>query len=161
MRCRGYRVGALGDHSRPRDVPDDLGAGKMSSDTGLCALTHLDLDRRSGAQVVLVHAETPRRHLHHRVFPVAVEILVQSALAGVVHYSELLGRRGERGMGVVADRAVAHRREHHRHRKIELGRQLPVDPPVFVPLHPVGLGAEKDSRLHRFPQRVDRGIRHL
>ena len=120
MRRRRDRIGPLRDHARTRNVADDLRAGQMAADAGLRTLPHLYLYRRAGFEIILVDAETAGRDLYDRVCAVLVEILMQAALAGVVQYAELGRRARERGVSVVADRAVAHRREHHRHRKLYL-----------------------------------------
>ena len=74
----------------------------MSADSGLCTLTHFYLYRRAGVEVFLMHAETPRGNLNDCVFAVAVKVLVQSALAGVVKYAELFCRPCKAFVGVIA-----------------------------------------------------------
>ena len=88
------RVRSLRDHAGTGHVADDLGARQMSADAGFRALSHFDLDRRAGIQIILMHAEAPRRHLNDGVLSVFVEVLVQSALACVVKDPQL--RRGAR-----------------------------------------------------------------
>ena len=96
----------------------------MAADAGLRALTHLDLDRRARFEVILVDAEAARRDLYDRVLSVFIKVFVKAALARVVEYAELLRRPRERGVSVVADRAVAHRGEHDGHGEFDLRRKL-------------------------------------
>ena len=56
----------------------------MAADAGLGSLPHFDFNGRAGHQVVLVDAETAGGHLSDGVGAVAVEILMEAALAGVV-----------------------------------------------------------------------------
>ena len=161
MRGGGDRVGTLRDHPGTRDVADDLRAGQMPADAGFRALSHFDLDRRAGVEIILVHAEAPRRDLYDGILSVNVEVLVKSALSRVVEDSQFGRGAGERGVGVITDRTVTHRREHHRHRKFDLRRERAVDLPVRRPRHLFGLLAEEDARLHRLAERVDRGVGHL
>ena len=56
----------------------------MAADARLCALPHFDLDGGAGAEVILMHAEAAGRDLHDGICAVLVEILMQTALAGVV-----------------------------------------------------------------------------
>ena len=60
----------------------------MPADTGFRALTHLDLNSRAGEKKTLVNPETSGSDLHDRIRPVLIEILVKSALAGIVHNSQ-------------------------------------------------------------------------
>ena len=99
MRRGGDGVGALGDHAGLGHVPDDLRAGQMSADAGLCALAHFDLDGGTGVQTALLDTEAAGGYLHDRVCAVLVEIAVESALAGVVVNAELLGGAGEAQRG--------------------------------------------------------------
>ena len=64
-------------------------------------------------------------------------------------------------MGVVADGAVAHGGEHHRHGQLDLRRQRADKLSLFVPADAVGLPAQKNFRFHRLPKGVHRGIGHL
>ena len=87
----------------------------MPADARLCALPHLDLDGGAGVQVPLVYTEAPGRHLYDCIFPVHVEILVETAFSRVVADTQLHGGAGKTLMSVVADGAVAHGGEHDRH----------------------------------------------
>ena len=136
-------------------------AGQVAADAGLCALTHLDLDRRARLQIFLVHAEAAGRDLYDGVRAVLVEVLVQAALAGIIIGAERAGRAGERSVRIVGDRAVAHGREHDRHVELELGGQIGYQTAVPVALDFARLFAEEGARLHRLAQRVDRGIGDL
>ena len=81
----------------------------MSADAGLRPLPHLDLDGRARVQIPLIHAEAPGGHLHHRLRPEVVKILMQAALPRVPAGSEPLRRERKALLRVIADRAVAHR----------------------------------------------------
>ena len=84
-------VRSAGYHSCVRNIFLDLFSGEMPADTGLCALSHFYLDSRAGVQIILMYSETSGSYLHDSVCAVLVEILVQTALAGVVVGAELLG----------------------------------------------------------------------
>ncbi len=122
----GDGVRAFRDHAGTGDVRPHLGAGQVPADSRLRALTHFDLNGCAGVEVVLVHAEPPACHLHDSVGTVGVEILVETALAGVVVNTQLSGCPCQAFMGIVADGAVAHGGEHHRHGKLQLGGKLTV-----------------------------------
>ena len=141
VRGGGDGVRPLGDHSGAGHVPHDLCAGQVAADAGLCALPHFDLDGRAGLQILLVYAEPAGGHLHDGVLTVGVEVLVQAALAGVVADAQLPGRTGQAGVGVVADRAVAHGGEHHGHGQLDLRRQAAVQLSIFIPADAVRLFA--------------------
>ena len=133
----------------------------MSADAGLCALAHFDLDGGTGVQTALLDTEAAGGYLHDRVCAVLVEIAVESALAGVVVNAELLGGAGERSVGVIADRAVAHRGKEDRHGKLQLRRERRIERAVGAAADRVRLFAEKDARFHRLAQRVNRRVRDL
>ena len=155
------RVRALGDHAGLGNFAHDLRPGQVSADSGLRALSHLDLDRRARGQIILMYAEPPRRDLHHGVRAVLVKVLVQSALARVVQGSEFLGGFRERGMRVVTDRAVTHRRKQNGRFECDHGLALGQDFARGVPPDPLGLAAQKDFGFHGFPQGVDGRIGNL
>ena len=161
VRRRGDGVGALGDHARFGDVADDLGPGQVSSDAGLRALSHLYLYRGSGVEIGLVNAEAAGSDLNDCVLAEAVEVLVQTALAGVVEDAELLCGARQALVRVVADGAVAHCREEYRHRKLELGREVGDYPAVGVAAYAGGLAPEEHLCLHRLAQRVYRRVGDL
>ena len=102
-------IAPLRNHTRARDVRADLPPGQMSADAGLRPLPHLDLDGRARVQIPLIHAEAPGGHLHHRLRPEVVKILMQAALPRVPAGSEPLRRERKALLRVIADRAVAHR----------------------------------------------------
>ena len=131
-------VGPLGHHAGPGHIAYDLRPGQVSADARLCPLTHLDLNGGAGLQILLVYAEAAGGHLDDGVVPVGVEVLVESALAGIIADAQLLSRLGQAGMGVVADGAVAHGGEHHRHGQLDLRRQRADKLPLFVPADAVG-----------------------
>ena len=124
----------------------------MSADAGLCALAHFDLDGGARVQAAFLNTETAGGHLHDRVRTVFIEIAVESALAGVVVNAELLGGAGERSVGVIADRAVG---------KLQLRRECRIERAVSAAADRVRLFAEKNARLHRLAQRVNRRVRDL
>ena len=152
---RGDGVRALRDHTGLGDVRADLEAGQMAADAGLCALAHLDLDGGAGFEVILVHAEAAGCDLNDGVGAVLIEVLVQAALAGIIIGTERAGCTGEGSVGVVGDRAVAHRGEHDRHVQLELRRHVRDEPAVLVALDFARLLAEEGLGLHRLAQRVD------
>ena len=133
----------------------------MTADAGLRALPDFDFDCGCRVEIRLMYAEPSRSHLNNRIFSVAVEILVQSALAGIVINAERLRRAGEALMCVIADRTVRHGGKQNRQIQIELGRQIIDKPSAGIPLDARGLRAEERPRFHRLPQRVDGGIGHL
>ena len=90
VRGRGDGITAFRYHPCPGYIADDLGAGKVSSDTGLCTLSHLDLKGCTCLEIVGVNAETSRCHLYDGVCTVLVKVLVQAAFTGVVEDTELL-----------------------------------------------------------------------
>ena len=155
VRRGGDGVRALGNHARAGDVRADLDARQVAADAGLGALAHLDFNRRAGVQVIRMHAEAAGGHLHDGVGAVLVEVLVQSALAGVVVGAQRRGRAGQGGVRVVGDGAVAHGGEHDRDVQIELRRHVVNELSVFVALDGCRLGAQRGARLHRLAQRVD------
>ena len=108
-----------------------------------------------------MHAEAARGHLHDGIRPVLIEVLVKPALPGVAEDAELLSRSREGGVGVVADRAVAHGGEHHGHRQRDLRREARVEGAVRPASDLVRLLPEEDTRLHRFSERIDGRIGHL
>ena len=155
------RVGALGNHAGLGDVRADLDARQMAADARFCALSHLDLNGCTRAEVVGVYAEATGRDLHDGVVAVGVKVLVQTALAGVVVDAQLLRSTREGCMGVVGDRAVAHRREQDGPPQGELrglvGDELAVRPAQDA----ARLLAQKNAGLHGLAQRVDGGIGDL
>ena len=92
VRSRGNSVSALGYHTGPGYFFVYLHTREVSADTRLSTLTHLYLDSGAGVEVLLEHAETSGSYLAYRVGAVLVEILVQTAFAGVVVGSQLLSR---------------------------------------------------------------------
>ena len=157
----GDGVGALGDHAGTGNVADDLGPRQMAADTGLGTLPHLDLDGCTSVQIVRMDAEAAGSDLNDGVFAVAVEVLMQAALTGVIQNAQLCCGACQGLMGVVADGAVAHGRKHDRHGQLELRRQRTVQTAVGTPPDLPGLFAEKNTGLHWLTQRVDGGVGHL
>ena len=147
VRRRRDGVRSFRNHPRARDVTNDLCAGQMAADPGLCALAHFDLDGGAGVQIVFIHAEPSGRHLHNGVRAVAVKVLMQSAFARVIQDSECFGCRGKRCVRVVADGAVAHGGKHHRHGKRELRLQIRQQLSVCAAPQHVRLFAQKDARF--------------
>ena len=164
VRGRGDGVRALGNHTGAgRRPPTTFCAGQMAADAGLRALAHLDLDGRAGFQIVLVTRRSGRR-------PPA------RWCAGRTGKSPHAGRprryynrcpaaqaaRARRLVGVVADGAVAHRREHDRHLQLELRRSCsgrgcrPASRSILL-----GFLPRKTSRFHRLAQRIDGGVGDL
>ncbi|CDD01911.1 unknown [Ruminococcus sp. CAG:382] len=83
-------IRAFGDHTCARNVADNLRTRQMTADTRLCTLSHFDLDRRTGIEIILINAETSRRDLNYRICTVAIKILMQTAFTGVVIDTERL-----------------------------------------------------------------------
>ena len=161
VRRGGNGVAALGDHAGAGDIRHDLLPGQMAADAGLGALSHLDLDGRACVEVILVHAEASRGHLHDGVRAVLVEVLVQSALAGIVIGAQGHRRPGQGLMGVVADGAVGHGGEHDGHLQLQLGRGVVDELTVFVPADALGPCAQVHAGLHGLTQGVDGWVGHL
>ena len=80
-----------------------------------------------------MNAEAPRSHLNDGIGAVLVKIFVQAALSGVIENTEVCRRTGQRGMGVITDRAVTHSGEHQRHGKFDLRGECAIDFAVFIP----------------------------
>ena len=159
--CRGNGVGPLRDHAGTGNIAYDLRPRQVSADARLGPLPHLDLNGRAGHQVVLVNTEPSGRHLGDGVAPIAVKVLVESALAGVIADPQRLRRSGQTFVGVEADGAVAHGGEQHRHGQLQLRRQLRDQPPLGIAPDALRLLAQKHPGLHRLPQRVDGRVRDL
>ena len=115
VRGGGYGVRPLRHHAGAGDISNDFRPGQMAADAGLGPLAHLDLDGGAGLQVLLVYAEASGSHLDDGVFAVCIKILMQTALAGVIADTQLPGRTGQAGVGIIADGSIAHGGEHHRH----------------------------------------------
>ena len=92
----------------------------MSSDTRLGSLSHLDLNRRPGVQVLGVYTEAARGNLDDGILSIVIEVLVQAPFAGVLEGAQLAGRHGKALVGVVGDRAVGHGTEHDRDIELQL-----------------------------------------
>ena len=155
MRRRRDRVRALRDHTGLGDIRADLESGQMTADTRLCALTHLDLDGSTGFEVILMYAETAGCNLHDGVRAVLVEVLMQTALTGIIVGAECACSACKCGMCVVGDRAVAHCGEHDRQVELQLRRQIGNQIAVLVTLNLARLFAEEGLGLHRLAQRID------
>ena len=161
VRRGGNRVRAFGNHARFGNIRHNLPARQMTANARLCALPHLDFNRRARVQVIVIDAEAPRRDLHNRVFAVLVEVLMQAAFAGVVIRSELLRRARKGFVRVIANRAVRHGGEHNRHFELELGRRVVNELAVLVAADAFRTAAEVNARLHRLTQRVNGRVRDL
>ena len=161
MRRRRDRVRALRDHTGLGDIRADLESGQMAADTRLCALTHLDFNSSTGFEVILMYAETAGCNLHDGVRAVLVEVLMQTALTGIIIGAERACSACECGMCVVGDRAVAHCGEHDRQVELQLRRQIGNQIAVLVTLNLARLFAEEGLGLHRLAQRVDGRIGNL
>ena len=66
----------------------------MAADAGLCALAHFDLNGRTGVEIAFMNAEPAGGYLYDGVFTIAIKILVEAPLAGVVADAQLLCRTG-------------------------------------------------------------------
>ena len=154
-------VGALRYHSCTGYIADNFCTRKMSSYTGLCALSHLYLYRRTGVQVFLMNAESSRRNLYYGIFAVTVKILMKSALARIVANTEFLCGSGKAFMCVIAYGAIAHCREHNRHGKLYLRRKIRLYSSVFVTLDFLRLFTEKDPCFHGLTKRIYGRVRNL
>ena len=93
-------VGSLRNHAGPGYIPYDFSPGQVASDARLRALSHLDFNRRASLQIVLVNAKPAGGHLHDGIGTIGIEILVQSAFAGIVKDAQLPGRSCQGGMGL-------------------------------------------------------------
>ncbi len=98
------------------DVGVDLVAGQLAAFAGLGALGHLDLDVVGIDQVFGGDAEAARRHLldGRTAWTVAIGQRLEAvgffaALARVGTAADAVHGDGQRGMGLAADRAEAHR----------------------------------------------------
>lgn len=63
----------------------------MTADTRFGALPHLDLDPHTGIQVLLADTETPGSNLDDDILAILVQVLVQTAFAGVIDGPQFLG----------------------------------------------------------------------
>ena len=86
----GDSVGALRDHAGTGHIRADLGAGQVPADARLGPLAHLDLHRGACLHIVPVDAEAAGGHLYNGVGTVDIEVLVETALAGVVVDAQFL-----------------------------------------------------------------------
>ena len=161
VRSGGNSVRALGYHTGPGYFFVYLHTREVSADTRLSALTHLYLDSGAGVEVLLEHAETSGSYLAYRIGAVLVEILVQTALAGVVVGSQLLSRSRKGLMRVLRNGAEGHRGEHHRNVQLEVRIVLEFSPAVLVVVDLLLLLAKEGLGLHRLAQRVDRRVCYL
>ena len=108
-------VRTLRDHARFGNVRRNFRTRQMSADPGFRALPHLDFDGGCVFQIIFEYAESAARHLHDGIFPVFVEILVQSALARIVIDTQRLRRTRERLVRIVRNGTVTHRRKQDGH----------------------------------------------
>ena len=161
VRRGGDCVGAFGNHAGARDVAHDLGSRQVPADAGLCALPHLDFNRRARLQVILVHAEATGGHLYDGVGAVFVEVLMQAAFAGVVERSQCLRGSGQRFVCIVGDRAVAHGGEQDRHVELQLRRHVGDEIAPAIAANLIVFAAEEDAGFHRLTQGIDGGVGHL
>ena len=122
VRCRANSVSALWNHAGAGHFIVDLLARKVSADAGLCALADFNFNHRRGFEVVHIHAETARRHLHDGMVAIFLEVFMQATFAAVEIGAQLLGRHGERLLGIQRNRTKAHGREHNGHVELDAGR---------------------------------------
>ncbi len=73
MGSRADSVAALRDHSGAGHIGIDFFTGKVATDTRLCPLSDLDLDRRTSFEIIDVHAKPPRCNLYNDIFLVGIE----------------------------------------------------------------------------------------
>ena len=92
---------------------------------------------------------------------VYVEILMQTALTGVIVDAKLSGSSGKALMGIVADGAVAHGGEHDRHIQFQLWCQFANQIALCVPFQPVRFLTEENFCFHRLPEGINGRIRDL
>ena len=111
---RRNSVATYGYHSRLGDVAHYLRTGEMSADTRFCALTYLDFYALACLKIIFVYAESTRSDLNYSILSVLIKVLVKSALARIVEYTQLLRGFGKRSVSIVADRTVAHCGKHYR-----------------------------------------------
>ena len=158
---RGDSVCAHGYHTCSGNIFSDLSAGKMAADTGLCALTHFDLNSRTCVKVILEYAETSRSYLHDGVGAVLIKVLVKSALTCVVVGSKLCSRTGKRLVSVLGNGTVGHCGEHYRSVKLQIRCHSCINGAVGVLLDSRRLLAEEHLCFHRLSQRVDGRVCYL
>ena len=133
----------------------------MTAYAGLGALPHFYLYRGARVKVSFMDTKASGCDLNDGIFAVTVKILMQPALTGVVKYTQFLSGTRQRFVSVIADGAVAHGREHHRHRQFKLRLKTAIEFSGFVTRYPVRLFAEENLGFHRFAERVDRRVRDL
>src|SRR5665648_1029565 len=161
MRRRRDGVRAARDAAGGGDVLVDLLAGQMAADARLGALPDLDLHGGAAVEVLRVHAEAPRGHLHDHVVLVREQVGVQAALAGVHEDAAALGGPRQGAVHVERHRSVAHRREDdgrlELHVVAQAGAALEAEAATAVrlDLHRVRLAAQVRAQLHGLAQGVD------
>ena len=151
MRRRRDRVTAFGDHSCFRNIAGVFLPRQMTADARFCPLADLDLNGRAGLKIIGMNTETAGSHLHDGMIAVRIEILMEAAFTGVIEDPQLFGGFGQTGVGVVADGAVGHGGEHHRHGEFQIGRQRIDDAAVFVAEDLTVFLTEERFGFHRFP----------
>src|SRR5665648_1074630 len=124
-------------------------------------LPDLDLHGGAAVEVLRVHAEAPRGHLHDHVVLVREQVGVQAALAGVHEDAAALGGPRQGAVHVERHRSVAHRREDdgrlELHVVAQAGAALEAEAATAVrlDLHRVRLAAQVRAQLHGLAQGVD------
>src|SRR5665647_1880734 len=142
---------------------DDSGGdrGDVVHGRDLGALPDLDLHGGAAVEVLRVHAEAPRGHLHDHVVLVREQVGVQAALAGVHEDAAALGGPRQGAVHVERHRSVAHRREDdgrlELHVVAQAGAALEAEAATAVrlDLHRVRLAAQVRAQLHVLAQGVD------
>ena len=79
-----HSIRALRNHSCPGDISHDLCSWKMTTDSRLCSLAHLDLNGGSSFKIASPDSESTGSHLDYGVASIFVEILMESTLSCVV-----------------------------------------------------------------------------
>ena len=109
---RGAQVDAVGNAADAGKLGDDLLHHELAAEAGLRTLGDVDLEPVRAVHVVDVPAEPPAEHLEDELARGASLRVAHPALAGVLGDAD-------RALGRCAERPVAHRRDHHRHRELE------------------------------------------
>ena len=139
----------------------NLHTGQVSADTGLCALSHFDFDSRARIEITLEYTETSRSYLTNGILAVFVEVLVQTALTGIIISAEFFCGSGKTFVRVFGNRTERHRREHCRNVKFEIRCFFIMRLAIRVVGNFLRLFSEERFCFHRLTKRVNRRVCYL
>ena len=133
----------------------------MAADPRLGPLTDLNFYKLGVIQIILMHTEAAGGHLYHSTVAVRRQVRVQTALTGIKQRAHILGSHGQRFLGIQADGAKAHGREHNGRLQHHLRRHFGHGLALALHLQPIRFTTQNGTDFHGLPQRVNRGVGHL